>query len=160
MIKLKSAEEIELMRQSALLVSKTLGMLAPLIVPGAIPLELDRRAEEYIRDHGGVPGFKGLYGCPSTLLTSVNEQVVHGLPTQRPLEEGDIVSVDCGVKMNGFYGDHAFTFAVGTIKPEVQQLLDVTLESLYLGIDQVRTGKRVGDIGATIQRYCENHGYS
>jgi methionyl aminopeptidase len=159
MIKLKSAEEIELMRQSALLVSKTLGMLAPLIVPGAIPLELDRRAEEYIRDHGGVPGFKGLYGCPSTLLTSVNEQVVHGLPTQRPLEEGDIVSVDCGVKMNGFYGDHAFTFAVGTIKPEVQQLLDVTLESLYLGIDQVRTGKRVGDIGATIQRYCENHGY-
>jgi methionyl aminopeptidase len=159
MIKLKSAEEIELMRQSAQLVSKTLGMLAPLIVPGAVPADLDRRAEEFIRDNGGVPGFKGLYGCPSTLLTSVNEQVVHGLPTNKPLNDGDIVSVDCGVKMNGFYGDHAFTFAVGNIQPEVQQLLDVTLESLYLGIDQVRIGKRVGDIGHAIQRYCEGHGY-
>ena len=159
MIKLKSPEEIELMRQSALLVSKTLGMLAPKIVPGTTPMELDQLAEEFIRDHGGVPGFKGLYGCPSTLLTSVNEQVVHGLPTNRPLQDGDFVSVDCGVKMNGYYGDHAFTFAVGDIAPETRKLLDVTLESLYLGIDQVRSGKRVGDIGHAIQKHCEGHGY-
>ena len=107
MIKYKSVEQIALMRESAQLVSKTLGMLAPLLVPGAIPLELDKKAEEFIRDHGGKPGFLGMYGFPNSLCMSPNAQVVHGIPGKVPLQEGDIMSVDCGVFMNGFYGDHA-----------------------------------------------------
>lgn len=155
----KTPEEIELIRESALLVSKTLTMIAGEIRPGITPLRLDQLAEAFIRDHGAVPGFKGLYGCPSTLLTSVNEQVVHGLPTERPLQEGDIISVDCGTLKNGFYGDHAYTFAVGEITPEVRQLLDVTKESLYRGIEQAREGNRVGDISYAIQSYTESFGY-
>jgi methionyl aminopeptidase len=159
MIYYKTREEIELMRQSALMVSKTLGMLAAEIVPGVTPNRLDQLAEQFIRDNGALPGFKGLYGCPSTLLTSVNEQVVHGLPTNRPLEDGDIVAVDCGVLMNGFYGDHAFTFAVGNISKEKQRLLDVTLECLLLGIEATKSGNRIGDIGYSIQKHAESNGY-
>lgn len=157
---LKSLEEIALMQQSARLVSQTLAEVARHIRPGVTTLQLDALAETYIRDHGGEPGFKGLYGCPSTLLTSVNEVVIHGLPTDKPLEDGDIVGVDCGVKMNGYYGDHAYTFEVGEVAPETRQLLQVTKESLYLAIAQARQGNRVGDIGHAVQQHCEAAGYS
>ena len=147
------------MRESAQLVSKTLGMLAPHVVPGAIPLELDKMAEEFIRDHGGIPGFLGMYDFPNTLCMSLNAAVVHGIPTKTPLDDGDIMSIDCGVLMNGFYGDHAYTFPVGNVDQETLQLLEVTKASLYKGIEQVRTGKRIEDIGAAIQAYTEAHGY-
>lgn len=159
MIISKTREEIELMRESALIVSKTLGMIATEIKPGVTTLELDRLAEEFILDHGAVPGFKGLYGCPSTLLTSVNDQVVHGLPTNRPIEEGDIVSVDCGALKNEYYGDHAYTFEIGDVAPETKKLLQITKESLYIGIREFKAGNRVEDIGAAIQRYTEAQGY-
>lgn len=159
MIKLKSREEIELMRQSAQLVSKTLGMLAAEIRPGITTYYLDNLAETYIRDHQALPGFLGLYDFPNTLCISVNEQVVHGIPNKKPLVEGDIVSIDCGVLKNGYYGDHAYTFAVGEIAPEVHQLLEVTKESLYLGIEQMVAGNRIGDISYAIQKYTERHGY-
>ncbi|HEY0092524.1 MAG TPA: type I methionyl aminopeptidase [Flavobacterium sp.] len=155
----KTKEEIELMRQSALLVSKTLGMVAAEIKPGITTLQLDKLAETFIRDHGGEPGFLGLYGCPSTLLTSVNEQVVHGLPTDRPIEEGDIVSVDCGALMNEFYGDHAYTFEIGDVNPATKQLLKITKESLYVGIREFKAGNRVEDVGNAIQKFTESHGY-
>jgi methionyl aminopeptidase len=155
----KTREEIELMRESALLVSKTLGMIAAEIKPGVSTLALDKKAETFIRDHGAVPGFLGLYGCPSTLLTSVNEQVVHGLPTNRPIEEGDIVSVDCGVLKNEFYGDHAYTFEIGEVAPETKKLLQITKESLYVGIREFKAGNRVEDVGNAIQKFCEGHGY-
>ncbi len=159
MIQYKSREEIELIRKSALLVSKTLGLMASIIKPGVVPLDLDKIAEEYIRDNGGTPGFLGLYDYPNTLITSVNEQVVHGIPTKRPLQDGDVVGVDCGVLMNGYYGDHAYTFAVGEISEDVKKLLKVTKESLYLGIEQAKTGNRIGDISFAIQSYTESHGY-
>lgn len=159
MIIYKTEEEIELMRQAALVVSRTLGMLAKEIKPGVTPKKLDEMAEEYIRSQGAIPGFKGLYGCPSTLLTSVNEAVVHGLPTERPLQDGDIVSVDCGAKLNGYYGDHAYTFEVGEVKPEIKMLLKVTKECLYLGIAEAKVGNRIEDIGYAIQQHAEKHGY-
>lgn len=159
MIIVKNRDEIELMRESALSVSRTLGMLAKEVKPGVTPLHLDKLAEEFIRDHGGIPAFKGLYGFPNTLCMSLNEAVVHGIPTDKPLKEGDIISVDCGVLKNGFYGDHAYTFAVGTIAPEVQKLLDVTKESLYKGIEQMKSGNRIGDISYAIQQHAESHGY-
>jgi methionyl aminopeptidase len=159
MIIQKTTEEIEIMRESALLVSRTLGMIAGEIKPGITTLQLDKLAEQFIRDHQAVPGFLGLYGCPSTLLTSVNEQVVHGLPTNRPIEDGDIVSVDCGVLKNDFYGDHAYTFEIGDVAPETKKLLQVTKESLYAGIREFKAGNRVEDIGSAIQKYTESHGY-
>jgi len=159
MIQLKSKEEIELMRESALTVSRTLGMLAKEIKPGVTTNYLNKLAEDYIRSQDAIPGFLGLYDCPSTLLTSVNEAVVHGLPTDIPLKEGDIVSVDCGVLKNDFYGDHAYTFEVGEVKPEVKKLLQITKESLYIGIREFKIGNRVGDVGFAIQNYCEKHGY-
>lgn len=159
MIKLKSKEEIELMRESARLVSKTLGMLAPEIRPGVTTLYLDNLAETFIRDHQAIPGFLGLYDFPNSLCISVNEQVVHGIPNKKPLLEGDIISVDCGVLKNGYYGDHAYTFAVGEISDDVKRLLEITKESLYLGIEQMIAGKRVGDISFAVQRYTERHGY-
>ena len=159
MIILKTREEIELMRESALSVSKTLGMLAKEIKPGVTSLYLDKLAEEFIRDNGGEPGFKGLYGFPNTLCMSLNAAVVHGIPTDIPMEEGDIISVDCGVLKNGFYGDHAYTFGVGEIKPEVQKLLDVTKESLYIGIEQFKSGNRIGDISWAIQNHAEKNGF-
>ncbi|RZS91962.1 type I methionyl aminopeptidase [Aquimarina brevivitae] len=159
MIIVKTREEIELMRESALIVSKTLGMIAGELKPGVTTLQLDKLAEEFIRDNGAIPGFLGLYGCPSTLLTSVNEAVVHGLPTDKPLEEGDIVAVDCGAILNDFYGDHAYTFTIGEVSPEVEKLLRITKESLYKGIEQFKIGNRVGDVGYAIQQYTEAEGY-
>jgi methionyl aminopeptidase len=159
MIILKTREEIELMRESALSVSRTLGIIAKEIKPGVSTLYLDKLAETYIRDNGGIPLFKGMYGFPNTLCMSLNESVVHGIPNDKPLEEGDIISVDCGVMKNGYCGDHAYTFAVGEIKPEVQKLLDVTLECLYIGIEQFKTGNRIGDIGFAIQQHAEKNGY-
>ncbi len=110
-------------------------------------MELDKIAEEFIRDHGAIPGFLGLYDFPNTLCMSPNEQVVHGIPNSQPLKEGDIISVDCGALKNGFYGDHAYTFAVGDIDKETKKLLDITKESLYIGIREFRAGNRVGDAG-------------
>ncbi|WP_258099613.1 type I methionyl aminopeptidase [Marinoscillum pacificum] len=159
MIQYKTKEEIEIMRESALIVSKTLGLMAEHIKPGVTPLELDKIAEEFIRDQGAVPGFLGLYDYPNTIITSVNEQVVHGLPTNRPLQEGDIVGLDCGAFKNGYYGDHAYTFAVGEIPDDVKQLLRVTKDSLYKGIEQTVAGNRIGDIGYAIQTYTESFGY-
>ena len=159
MIIYKRKDEIERIRQSALLVSKTLGMIARELKPGVTGLYLDKLAEEYIRDHGGIPGFKGLYDFPNTLCISPNAQVVHGIPSDKPFEEGDIVSIDCGVYMNGFYGDHAYTFEVGEVDEEVKKLLRITKEALYKGIDQMRKGKRLGDISHAIQTHAESHGY-
>lgn len=147
------------MRESALIVSKTLGEIAKAIKPGISTLELDKIAEEFIRDHGAIPGFLGLYDFPNTLCMSPNEQVVHGIPNSQPLQEGDIISVDCGALKNGFYGDHAYTFAVGEIDKDIKKLLDVTKESLYVGIRQFRAGNRVGDVGYAIQQFTEGHGY-
>ena len=158
-IVLKSREEIELMRESALIVSKTLGMLAAEIKPGITTLQLDALAESFIRDHHAEPGFLGLYDFPNTLCMSPNAQVVHGIPNNDPLQEGDIISIDCGALKNGFYGDHAYTFAVGEIDPATQKLLDITKASLYVGIDQFRLGNRVGDLGHAIQKYCEKEGF-
>ncbi len=132
---LKSRNEIELIRESSLLVSKTLGMLAKEIKPGVTSLELDKRAEEYIRDNNAEPGFLGLYDFPNTLCASPNSQVVHGIPNKNILKEGDIISIDCGVYKNGFYGDHAYTFPVGEISKDVEALLKTTKESLYIGIE-------------------------
>ena len=159
MIILKTAEEIELMRLSAQLVSKTLGMLAPHVKPGVTTLQLDKMAEEYIRDHGAIPGFLGLYDFPNTLCMSPNEQVVHGFPTNKPLLEGDIISIDCGVLMNGFYGDQAYTFEVGEVSAEIKKLLKITKESLYKGIEQCRAGNRIGDVSYAVQQHAEAAGY-
>ncbi len=158
-VHIKTDEEVELLRESSLLVGKTLAAVASRIRPGATTLELDAVAEEFIRDHGAEPGFKGYGGFPNSLCTSVNEAVVHGIPDNRPLEEGDIVSIDCGVLKNEFYGDSAYTFAVGEIAPEVQQLLDVTKECLRLAIEQAVVGKRIGDIGFACQQHAEQNGY-
>lgn len=158
-LNLKSAEEIELMRESALIVSKTLGMLASEIKPGVTTIKLDKLAESFIRDHGAIPGFLGLYDFPNTLCVSPNSQVVHGIPNNIPLKEGDIISVDCGALKNNFYGDHAYTFSVGEINKETQKLLDVTKASLYEGIKAFKKNNRVGDVGYAIQNYCESFGY-
>lgn len=159
MIQYKNPQEIELMRESAQLVSKTLAMLAKEVKPGVTPLQLDKLAEQFIRDNGAVPGFLGLYDFPNSLCISTNEQVVHGIPTDKPLEDGDVISVDCGVLKNEFYGDQAYTFAVGNVTPEVAKLLQVTKECLELGIQQVVAGNRIGDIGYAIQQHAEKNGF-
>lgn len=164
MIFLKTEDEIELLRQSNLLVGKTLAEVAKLIKPGVTTRELDRVAEEFIRDHGAIPTFKGYPNhlgdpFPATLCTSVNQQVVHGVPGDVVLEDGDIVSVDCGTLLNGFCGDSAYTFAVGEVSEEVRLLLSTTKEALYEGIRQAVHGKRIGDIGYAVQHYCESRGY-
>lgn len=155
----KTPEEIELMRKSAQLVSRTLGLMAEKIEPGVTTLALDKIAEEFIRDNGGVPVFKGYNGFPFTLCMSRNEQVVHGFCNETPLQEGDIISVDCGVVLNGFVGDHAYTFPVGEIAPETKKLLEVTKECLYIGIEQVKVGARMGDLSHAIQAHAEKNGY-
>lgn len=155
----KSNEEIELMRESALIVSKTLGMLAKEVKPGVTSLQLDKLAEEFIRDHEAEPGFLGMYDFPNSLCMSPNAEVVHGIPNDVPLQEGDIISIDCGALKNDFYGDHAYTFEVGEVTPEVKKLLKITKESLYVGIREFKKGNRVGDVGYAIQKYCEDHGY-
>ena len=147
------------MRESALIVSKTLGMLASEIKPGVTTLKLDKLAESFIRDHVAIPGFLGLYDFPTTLCVSPNSQVVYGIPNNITLKEGDIISVDCGALKNNFYGDHAYTFSVGEINKETQKLLEVTKESLYEGIRAFKKNNRVGDVGYAIQNYCESFGY-
>ena len=156
---IKTSEEIELIRESAQLVSKTLGMLASEIKPGINTLYLDNLAESFIRDHKGVPGFLGLYDFPNTLCISPNSQVVHGIPNKEIIKEGEILSIDCGVLKNGYYGDHAFTFTVGEVDKEILQLLETTKQSLYVGIKQFKIGNRVGDVGYAIQNYNESKGY-
>ncbi len=160
MIYLKTDEEIELLRQSNLLVGQTLGELAKWVAPGITTLQLDKIAEEFIRDHQAIPGFLGYAGYPNTLCVSVNEQIVHGIPSNYALKEGDVVSIDCGVVKNGFNGDSAYTFEVGEVAPEVKMLLKTTKESLYIGIEQAVEGKRIGDISNAIQTYCEHRNYS
>ena len=160
MIKLKTEEEIEILRENAILVSKTLGEVGKAIVPGVTTKKLDQIAETFIRDHGAVPGFLGYGGFPYTLCISVNDTVVHGFPSDYCLKEGDIVSVDCGTVYKGFNGDSAYTFAVGEIDPETAKLLEVTKISLYLGAQKAVAGNRIGDIGFAVQRYCEENGFS
>lgn len=160
MVNLKTNEEIEILRENALIVSKTLAELAKHVKPGITTLELDKVAEEFIRDHGAEPGFLGYNGFPNTLCTSLNSVVVHGIPSDYRLQEGDILSVDCGTRLNGFYGDSAYTFAVGEISLEAAKLLEVTKASLFKGIEQVAVGNRMGDIGNAVQTYAEAHGFS
>lgn len=161
MIFLKTEEEIELLRESNLLVCKTLAELAKVIQPGVTTAQLDKLAEEFIRDNGAIPAFKGYCGFPASLCTSVNDQVVHGIPSDKViLKDGDIVSVDCGTFKNGFVGDSAYTFAVGEISDEVKLLLETTKESLFKGIEQAVEGRRLGDLGYAIQNHCEMRGYS
>jgi methionyl aminopeptidase len=160
MVTLKTDEEVELLRLSNLLVSATHAAIASLMKPGYTTREIDQRAEEFIRDNGGTPGFKGYQGFPNALCISVNDQVVHGIPSAYVLKDGDVASVDCGVYMNGFHGDSAFTFAIGEVSPEVEKLLRVTKESLYLGIESAIVGNRLGDIGHAIQSHAETNGFS
>lgn len=161
MIFLKTNEEIELLKESTLLVCKTLAELAKVIKPGITTADLDKLAEEFIRDYGATPAFKGYNGFPASLCTSVNDQVVHGIPSDKVvLKDGDIISVDCGTFKNGFVGDNAYTFAVGEISDEVKLLLQTTKESLYKGVEKALDGNRIGDIGYAVQSYCEERGYS
>ncbi len=164
MIILKTEDEIELMRKANLLVSDTLAELAKMIRPGITTFQLDKVAEEYIRDHGAAPTFKGFPNVcgmpfPCSICASVNDVVVHGVPNNEPLKDGDIVSVDCGAMFEGYNGDSCYTFCVGEVSDEVQELLRVTKESLYEGIRNAQVGKRIGDIGASVQSCCETAGF-
>lgn len=162
---LKTDDEIELMRQANQLVGKTLGELGKHIKPGVSTLELDKIADEFIRDHGAVPTFKGFpnpYGSPfpASICTSVNEVVVHGIPNaETVLKEGDIISIDCGTLLNGFNGDSCYTFCVGEVSAEVKELLKTTKEALYLGIEEAKSGHHVGDIGNAVESHCTAKGY-
>ncbi len=158
-IRVKTEEEVELMRESSLLVGRTLAEVAVLVKPGVTTLQLDAVAEEFIRDNGAVPGFKGYGGFPNTLCTSVNSAVVHGIPNDSPLEDGDVVSIDCGTLKNEFYGDSVYTFEVGEVDPDSHNLLRVTTECLALAIEQAVVGKRIGDIGAACQKHAESFGF-
>jgi methionyl aminopeptidase len=160
MIYYKTSEEIEILRKSNMLVAKTHGEIAKVIGPGVNTDRLDKIAEEFIRDNGGIPGFLGYDGFPGTLCVSINSTVVHGIPSGYELRDGDIVSIDCGVLMNGYYGDSAYTYAIGEIKPEVEKLLKVTKEALYLGIEKAVVGNRLGDISYAVQNHAESNGYS
>lgn len=160
MLNSRTNEEIELLRKSNMLVSLTLAEIARHVAPGVTTLKLDTIAETFIRDHGAVPAFKGYNGFPATLCTSVNEEVVHGIPSDYVLKEGDIVSVDCGVVLNGYYGDTAFTFAVGNIDSAVRKLLDYTRASLEEGVKEAVAGNRVGDISFAVQSKAESGGFS
>jgi len=161
MIYLKTDEEIELMREANQLVGKTHGELAKHIAPGISTLQLDKIAEEFIRDHGATPAFLGYGGFPNSICASVNDVVVHGIPSAKHvLQEGDIISVDIGTTLHGFTGDSAYTFCVGDVDPKVKELLKTTKESLYEGIKHAVEGGRIGDIGNAIQTYCEARGYS
>ncbi len=164
MIYLKTDDEIELLRAANQLVSATLTEIAKIVRPGVTTKQLDTLAEQFIRDHGAIPTFKGYpnpYGSafPASICTSVNEVVVHGIPNDEPLREGDIVSVDCGTRLNGFCGDSCYTFCVGEVSPEVKALLKTTKESLYKAIEQALPGRRLGDIGHAVQSHCEAQGY-
>jgi methionyl aminopeptidase len=163
-IPVKTEEEIEIIRQNCLLVSATLAEVATQLKPGITGLELDRIAETFIRDHQAIPAFKGYPGTlsdfPASLCISFNDVIVHGIPDNRIVKEGDVVSIDCGVKKDGFFGDSAFTFAVGEIDPQTMKLLVVTRECLDLAIQSARAGNRIGDIGFAVQHHAEvEHGY-
>jgi len=160
MIHLKSEEEIELIKVSGDLLGRAHAEVAKNVKEGVTTLFLDKIAEEYIRDHQGVPSFKGYSGFPGTLCVSPNEQVVHGMPNDSELKNGDIISIDCGVFLNGFHSDSAYTYGIGDVANDVEDLLDSTLKSLYLGIDSAQSGNRTGDIGYSIQNYVEKKGYS
>lgn len=160
MIDLKTEEEVELLRENNILVSKTLAVVGEHVKPGVTTKELDRIAEEYIRANGAIPAFLGYGDFPATLCISVNEQVVHGIPSDYSLKEGDIVSVDCGTFMKGFYGDSAYTFEVGEVDAKKKRLLEITKEALYKGAAEAVVGNRTGDIGYAIQYFCEANGYS
>ena len=161
MIYLKTKEEVELLRENNLLVSATLAEVGKHVKPGVTTLELDRIAEEFIRSNGAIPGFLGYNGFPNTLCISVNEQIVHGIPSAKlVLKEGDIVSVDCGTFMKGFYGDSAYTFKVGEVAPNVSELLRVTKEALHKGVEQAKVGNRIGDIANAVQEHAESYGFS
>lgn len=156
----RSEEEIELIRQSSLLVGKTLAAVAAMLKPGITTAEIDSVSDKFIRDHGGVPAFKNYNGFPASVCVSVNSQVVHGIPGSYELKESDVVSVDCGVLMNEFYGDSAYTFIIGEADDKIKNLLRVTKECLYKGIEQAVAGKRVGDISNAVQYHAESNGYS
>ena len=162
---LKTEDEIELMREANLLVGKTLALLAKNIKPGVTTLQLDKLAEEFIRDNGAIPTFKGFpnpYGgpFPASICTSVNEIVVHGVPNAKTvLKDGDIISIDCGTLLNGYNGDSCYTFCVGEVSDGVKKLLRITKESLYKGIEAAVAGNHIGDIGFVVQNHCEKHGY-
>lgn len=156
----KTKEDVELIRQSGAILSKLHGELAKMIKVGVQTIALDKFAEEYIRDHQGIPSFKNYNGFPNALCISVNDAVVHGLPTEYELKEGDIVSVDCGVLYKGYHSDSAYTHPVGEVKPEIANLLKVTKESLYLAIGQIKQGNRLGDMSSVIQKHVEKHGFS
>ena len=160
MIKPKTAEEIELMRENGILVSRTLAEVGKTVAPGVTTLELNRVAETFIRDHGAIPSFLGYEGFPAALCISVNDVVVHGFPSDYVLREGDIVSVDCGTLYKGYNGDSAYTFPVGEVDAETRKLLDVTKASLYEGIAAAVAGNRTGDIGHAVQTYAESFGFS
>jgi methionyl aminopeptidase len=160
MIFIRTAEEIELLRASNLLVSRALAEVGKAIKPGVNTLKLDKIAEEYLRDYGGIPGFLGYNGFPATLCTSVNDEVVHGIPSEKELSKGDILSVDCGVKLQGYFGDSAYTFPVGEISEEYKSLMLNTWESLFKGIEAAMAGNRLGDIGYAVQNHAEQAGYS
>ena len=160
MIRVRTEEEIALLRENAILVSRTLAEVGKHIAPGVKTKELDAIAEEFIRDNGATPGFLGYGGFPYTLCISVNEYVVHGFPSDYELKEGDIVSVDCGTTYKGYNGDSAYTFACGEISAADQALLDTTKSSLFKGIEAAVAGSRTGDIGYAVQSYCEARGYS
>jgi len=159
LINLRSPKEIEKIKASCAIVRDTLFMLEELVKPGVQTIDLDRKAEEFIRSKGAKPGFKGLYGFPATLCISVNDEVVHGIPSKRTLKDGDVVGIDCGTYMNGFYGDHAKTFKVGNVDPKVKKLLEITKESLHKGINQAIPGNNIGDISFAIQEHVQQHGY-
>jgi methionyl aminopeptidase len=158
-ISYKSVEEIELIRESSLLVSKTLGEIAKVIGPGVKTIELNKLAETYIRDNGGIPAFLNYHGFPYSLCISLNDQVVHGFPGKRELVDGDLVSVDCGVELNKYIGDSAYTFAIGDVGEDVRRLMRVTIECLDLGVEKAVAGMRVGDIGYAVQEHAERHGF-
>ncbi|MDO9579446.1 MAG: type I methionyl aminopeptidase [Bacteroidales bacterium] len=160
MLYLKTDEEVGLLKESNMLVSRTLAEMASIIKPGITTLYLDKIAESFIRDNRAIPAFKGYGGFPNTLCTSVNDEVVHGIPSDYVLREGDIISVDCGVILDGWYGDSAYTFAVGEIKEEVKRLLDYTRASLEEGVKEAVSGKRIGDISYAVQHKAESGGYS
>ena len=156
---IKTPDEINAIRKSSLLVGKTLAEIAKIVEPGVTTLQLDKVAESFIKDHGAYPGFLGYHDFPNSICASVNQAVVHGIPNTQPLNEGDIVSVDIGVLWEGFWGDSAFTFAVGEVTNEIQNLLAATRMCLELGIEQAAVGKRIGDIGYAVQNYAESNGY-
>jgi len=160
MILLKTDEEIEILKECNNLVTKTIAEIAKILRPGITTDELDRYAENFIRSNGAIPSFLNYKGYPKSICTSINDQVVHGIPSDYVIKDGDVVSIDCGVYYKGYHGDSAYTFVIGSASEEVKKLIKVTYESLFKGIEAAKAGNRIGDIGFAIQSYCETHGLS